>query len=187
MKKDILVFDYWVLFALTMMLFACNKPPLPSWQGVTIGKTLHSEVISLLGQPEKVETLRDRWIYYYPSTGVLGVSNRIWIKYDCDCVVRILINFSPAQSELTTVQSIFEVYGLPEAITSAFYPYRTVALIYPNIGRLFIAKDDDPRVEIVELFAEEYFVPMSLEQFWGEYGEVWQYDAPEWWDQYVQP
>lgn len=169
------------------MLFACSPKVYPQWHGITVGQTSPEEVVALVGEPEKIDSLRDRWIYYYPSVGYKEFPNRIWIRYDCGCVVRVLVNFSLEEPELVTFEEVLEEYGLPEAITRAFYPYPTVALIYPQMGRMFIVDESHPHVEVIEVFAEEYFLPMTLEQFGDTYDISWQYPAPVWWDQYVQP
>lgn len=169
----------WLWLAWLLVVFVQCSPDsthVPSdsnvWQGVTPGITTQSQLEEILGEPAKIYEQASTTIMVYTDVS----SNRPeWFRIDhlCKCVIYYRINMLERHRDSPiTLDEILETYGAPEAVGVANYPGTPFAFVYAKQGIMILAHPDVPEnAKKSVIYATDYFVPMSLDEYMESFGE----------------
>lgn len=163
----------------------------PNWKGIIPGQTTKAEVISILGEPEKIhECYAERWIfgygnkfseniylidcklsnyvtYFYPAYYIGKLNSDHEIHFENDVVTHIAESLigSPEDHELKTPEKVFEYFGHPEDMLWSMRDTGRYAILYCSQGVLIQTRSHSVNNIL-------YFTPMNqnrcLSKFWFE-------------------
>ena len=163
-----------IILSCLLILMGCSLgktdfPSPPSYRGITPGQTTKEEVLSILGEPDKVSVVdAENWQYWNYFRRVIVV-----LSLDAQVVDWIWI-----VEQTHTLGEIIDEYGEPELVQLG-HPdscspdeYMVTNLEYPGQGINAVLWEIPPYSRdfiITDMF---YFEPMMIEAYFEHFGDV---------------
>lgn len=143
-----------------------------NWQDIIPGKTTWRQLEAILGEPDKIYEQVSATTLVYTDIS----SNRPeWfvIDHSCECTIYYRINVLERYRNLPmTLDEVLEKYGEPETVGLAIYPGTPFAFVYAEQGIMILAHPNPPEdASKSTVYAIDYFVPTSLDQYMESFGK----------------
>lgn len=133
LHEPILLFFFIPFFLL--LLAACQLPEFgepPNWKGIQPGRTNTSEVITILGEPDRRFAGEGLVTFLYPDVDIS-------IDTKCDCVFGIMVHLplTGEEGEIMLLHQVLMLYGEPNRVAEARDTIGTISLVYADKGTIF--------------------------------------------------
>lgn len=145
----------------TLIMWKRMVKPGPTWNGITVGKSTSTDVVTVWGAPTSIESAGETITYSYQMGNDDLYQHQIVMRQDIvELMVENMICYFP---EEITLADFIARYGKPDSVQWAFdaWDWSTKVVIFVDDG-IFVRSQEQTNLNEANLIAAYYYRPRPL-------------------------